>query len=99
MAQKTNDHKKGQQVKLAVIAFVLPAVLLVISLFLFIVINLFLNPTFWMTGDTEPVPPTPLLITIVNTALFCIGALGLVSLLPGIVAGVFLLRQAKRGQR
>jgi len=74
----------------------MPTVLLAVSLTLLIIINLFLNPTFWMTPDTEPVASTPIFITVLNGILFITGAVGLLSLLPGIGMGIFLLARNKR---
>lgn len=70
------------------VALVAPTALIIVSLILLVVINLIFNPTFWMIADGEPVSPTPILITILNGALFIIAALGLLTLLPGIVYGL-----------
>ncbi len=84
------------QPKLALFALVAPSALLVLSLLILAAINLIFNPTFWMTGDTEPVNPTPVVITVLNGLFMVTAALGLITLLPGVVVGIFLLTRSKR---
>lgn len=81
--------------KLAILALVAPSAVLLFSLCMLAVINLIFNPTFWMTGDTEPVSPTPLIITVLNTLFIVTGAVGLISLLPIAAAGIYLLTRSK----
>ncbi len=101
MTRKASAPKKRQRskavahAKLAVFLLVMPSLVLVFSLFLLAIINLVFNPTFWMTGDTEPVNPTPVAITALNTLFIATGLLGLVSLLPGAIAGIVLLVKSK----
>lgn len=99
MARKPSTKKQhntaGSHVKLAIFLLVMPILVLAFSLFLLVVINLIFNPTFWMTGDTEPVSPTPLAITLLNVLFFTTGAIGFVSLLPGAIAGITLLVKSK----
>ena len=82
--------------KLAVILLVIPGLLAVSSFIILLVVNLIFNPTFWMTPDTEPVTPTPFYITALNGLFITIGGIGLLSLLPGLVAGVHLLLASKK---
>jgi hypothetical protein len=82
--------------KLAVILLVIPGLLAASSFIVLLVVNLIFNPTFWMTPDTEPVTPTPFYITALNGVFTTIGGIGLLSLLPGLVAGVYLLASKKR---
>ena len=84
-----------QYSKVALFALVVPGVLVMRSVVMLLVINLIFNPTFWMTADGEPITPTPIFITVLNWALLTISAVGLVSLLPGIVGGIFLLTRNK----
>lgn len=77
--------------KLAITLLVTPTVATIVSLIIFLVINLIFNPTFWMTPDTDPVTPTPFIITVLNGVFLTIGAIGLLSIIPGVLAGVYLL--------
>ena len=96
MIQKNNPNALKRRSRIAIFTLVVPAALLMGSLALLIVINLIFNPTFWMVGDTEPVNPTPLLVTVLNWMLLTTGAIGLLSLVPGAVGGLFLLARNKR---
>lgn len=98
----TRSNKLGSakpRRKLAIAALIIPSVLFAFSLVMLAVINLIFNPTFWMTGDTEPVNPTPFVITVLNTFFLVTGAAGLISLLPSIVVGTLLLTQSKRSRK
>lgn len=80
-----------QRKKLALFLLVFPGVLLIVSLILFGVTNLIFNPTFWMTPDGETIVPTPTPINILNVIFVGVGAIGLACILPGIIAGTYLL--------
>ena len=79
--------------KLAIVLLVTPGLAIVGSFIILLATNLIFNPTFWMTPDTEPVTPTPFLITALNGVFFALGAVGVLSILPGLVAGVYLLQR------
>lgn len=83
---QSRPHKK-----LASILLVTPALVVVVSFITLLIINLIFNPTFWMTPDTEPVTTTPLLITIFNGVFIISGAVGLLVIVPALVAGLYLL--------
>lgn len=87
---------KKPRLKLAIAALIMPSVFFVFSLVMLVIFNLIFNPTFWMVGDTEPVNPTPLIITILNIFFLIVGAVGLISLLPGIVVGTLLLIRSRK---
>jgi len=99
MTQKNNPNAMKRRSRIAIFALVAPAVLSMSSLALLIVINLIFNPTFWMVGDTDPVNPTPLVIAVLNWILLATGAIGLLSLVPGAVAGLFLLARTKHDKK
>jgi len=77
--------------KLALSLIIVPGLLAVSSLIILICINLIFNPTFWMTPDTAPVNPTPHFITALNGVFIAIGGISLLSLLPCIAIGAYLL--------
>ena len=77
--------------KLAIALLSIPILLVIISFMMLVVVNLIFNPTFWMTPDTDPVNATPLIITILNGIFITIGGIGVVSFLPGLAIGVYLL--------
>ena len=77
--------------KLAIALLSVPILLVIISFMMLVVVNLIFNPTFWMTPDTDPVNATPLVITILNGIFITIGGIGVVSFLPGLAVGVYLL--------
>jgi type II secretory pathway component PulF len=85
--------------KLAIAALIVPSVLFLISLVMLAVINLIFNPTFWMVGDTEPVNPTPFVITVLNIFFLLTGGVGLISLVPGMIIGALLLIRSKRNRK
>lgn len=91
-----NENSPKQSTKLAIALFMLPILLVISSSVILLIINLIFNPTFWMTPDSEAVASTPVLITATNAMLIIVGAIGLVSLLPGLVVGVYLLVKRKR---
>lgn len=95
MTQNNDSSSAKSRLKLAILALIVPGILFTFSLLMLVVINLIFNPTFWMTGDTEPVNPTPFGITVLNMLFLITGAVGLISLLPGIVAGILLLTRSK----
>jgi type II secretory pathway component PulF len=82
--------------KTIILAFFAPIVLIVVAFVALVAVNLVFNPTFWMTGDTEPVTPTPIVISIINDVLLSIGIVGLVTLLPGIIIGILMIFKYKR---
>lgn len=82
--------------KLAVFLLIAPGLAIVFSVFVLAVVNLIFNPTFWMTGDTESVNPTPLAITVLSVILLVTTIAGLASLLPSIIIGIILLIKSKR---
>lgn len=73
-----------------------PTVLVALVFIAFAIINLIFNPTFWMTPDTEDFAATPLIITILNVALFMLGSAGIVAWLPGIIIGAVLLSKRQK---
>lgn len=77
--------------KLAIALLSVPILLVIISFMMLVVVNLIFNPTLWMTPDTDPVNATPLIITILNGIFITIGGIGVVSFLPGLAVGVYLL--------
>ena len=77
--------------KLAIALLSVPILLVIISFMMLVVVNLIFNPTFWMTPDTDPVNATPLIITILNGIFITIGGIGVLSFLPGLAIGVYLL--------
>jgi len=81
--------------KLAITLLVTPCLVVAGSFIMMLTINLIFNPTFWMTPDTKPVTPTPFLITALNGVLLTIGALGLLMILPGLAAGLYLLTKKR----
>jgi len=91
-----NKSNSKTQTKHAVILLVAPSLLVVSSFVILLVINLIFNPTFWITPDTEPVTPTPVYITALNGVFIAIGGIGLLSFLPALVAGVYVLLKRKR---
>ena len=100
--QKTSPKKRSMNksdakphMKRAIILLVIPGLLVVSSFIILLVINLIFNPTFWMTPDTDPVTPTPIYITALNRVFITTGGIGLLGLLPGLVAGVYLLVKQK----
>lgn len=82
--------------KLAVGLLVMPGLLVVTSFIILLVVNLIFNPTFWMTPDGEPVTPTPFYINALNGLFVAIGGIGLISLLPSLVAGICIFANKKR---
>jgi len=82
--------------KLAITLLTVPILLAIISFVMLIVVNLIFNPTFWMTPDTDPVTATPLVISVLNGIFITIGAIGLLSFLPGLITGVYLLAKQKQ---
>ncbi|MBI3889030.1 hypothetical protein HY312_00420 [Candidatus Saccharibacteria bacterium] len=97
MVRKNNNHitTAKPHFKIAIATLILPTVFFLFSLLMLMIINLIFNPTFWMTGDTEPVYPTPVAITILNILFLTTGAAGAISFLPGIITGIFLLTRSK----
>ena len=87
----SKSHKK-----LAIILLTVPILLAIISFVMLIVVNLIFNPTFWMTPDTDPVTATPFIITVLNGIFITIGGIGLLSFLPGLITGVYLLAKQKQ---
>jgi len=81
--------------KLAIVLLVTPGLAIVGSFIMLLSINLIFNPTFWMTPDTEPLTPTPFLITALNGVFLAIGAVGLLSVLPCLVIGLYLLAKKR----
>ena len=90
-----NESNSRMYKKLAIVLLVTPSLLIVGSFIVLLAVNLVLNPTFWMTPDTEPVTPTPFLITALNGVFLIIGAAGILSIIPGLAAGVYLLRKKR----
>ena len=84
--------------KLAITAMIAPGTLLVIALAMLIIVNLIFNPTFWMKADSEPVQPTPFVISAFNIFFLLTGVVGLMFILPGIVIGVILLVRFRRAK-
>jgi len=82
--------------KLAVGLFVIPGLLITISLIILLPLNLIFNPTFWMTPDTDPVNSTPFIISVLNGVFIVIEGIGLICLVPGIVAGACVYASQKR---
>lgn len=91
---KTNQNSRSQR-RFAIVALIAPSIVFIFSLFMLAIINLIFNPTFWMVGDTEPVNPTPISITIINGLFITTGLAGFIALLPGVVIGVLLLTRLK----
>ncbi len=81
--------------KLAPPLLLIPILLIVTSFIILIIANLVLNPTFWMTPDTAPVTLTPVYITVLNGVFISIGGIGLLSLLPCLIAGGLLLTRKR----
>jgi hypothetical protein len=95
---KSNHIAAKSKFKHAILLLIAPSILFAFSLLMLAIINLIFNPTFWMTGDTEPVNSTPLIITVFNVLFIITGIVGLISFLPGVVVGVLLLVQSKQRQ-
>ena len=95
---KSNHTVVKSKSKRAIFLLLAPSILFAFSLLMLAIINLIFNPTFWMTGDTEPVNPTPPIITVFNVLFIITGIVGLISFLPGVVIGVLLLVQSKQRQ-
>lgn len=90
---------RGPSRTLALASLLLPVATAVGSLILFIIVNMLLNPTFWMTPDAEPVAETPVVITLINGVLLSLGAIGLVAFIPGVILGIILLARRSRNSR
>ncbi|RYF27388.1 MAG: hypothetical protein EOO17_06210 [Chloroflexi bacterium] len=82
--------------KLAITAMIAPGTLLVIALAMLTIVNLIFNPTFWMKADSEPVQPTPFVISAFNIFFILTGAAGFICILPGAVIGAILLIRLKK---
>jgi hypothetical protein len=86
-----NKSNPNPYKKLGISLLIVPGLLVVGSFVILLVINLIFNPTFWMTPDSDPITPTPVYITILNGVCITVGGIGLLSLLPGLAAGIYLL--------
>lgn len=82
--------------KIALWSLIAPTVVIIISIGLFMVLNLVFNPTLWPTPDTQDPAPTPIVITTLNVILAIIGAAGLIAWLPGVITGITLLVTHRR---
>lgn len=90
-----SKNGKKSRLKLAIILLAAPTLIAFSSFIVFLVVNLVFNPTFWMTPDTDPVTETPLLISVLNGVLITIGGIGVLSFLPGLVIGIYLIARKK----
>lgn len=95
MTSSSKQSSTKPNFKLAIFALIVPGALFAFSLLMLLFINLIFNPTFWMTGDTEPVNPTPVAITVLNVIFAVTGAVGLISWLPATITGIYLLTKSK----
>lgn len=96
-APKATPHKKvSARTKTALWLLISPTALFVVAFFLFALINLVFNPTFWPAPDTEPFAPTPVGMSILNVILFFVGSVSAIAWLPGIIIGAVLLATAPK---
>ncbi len=91
-----NKHISPSNRKLAYALIAVPGILVLGSVIVLLTVNLIFNPTLWMTPDTAPVTPTPIYITAINGVLILLGGIGLLSVLPGLIAGIYLLVKQKK---
>ena len=91
-----NKNNSKSHTKLTIALFTVPTLLVISSFIILLVVNLILNPTFWMTPDTAPVTATPFYITALNGLFITIGGIGLLSLLPCLFVAIYLLVSKKQ---
>jgi len=93
----SKDNTKSNR-KLALALLIISGLLTVGSVITLIVINLIFNPTFWMTPDTSPITPTPVYITVLNGVFITSGVIGMLSFVPALAVGIYLLTNKRRSK-
>lgn len=90
-------HKTSTRTKTALWLLIGPTALIVISLLLYAIVNLF------MSNTETPAPADGQLFAeqstgnaVINTLLFLVGVIGSISWLPGLITGIVLLATAKK---
>jgi len=91
----SKDNTKSNR-KLALALLIIPGLLTVGSVITLLVINLIFNPTFWMTPDTSPITPTPVYITVLNGMFIAVGVIGVLSFIPALIVGIYILAHQRR---
>lgn len=91
--QKTNKLKTIW----GIICLVGPTALVVVSLIAYFVLHYATGGSWqYAHGDSSMFAEPPMIRTIGNILLFCVGAIAAITLLPGIIIGIVLLATRQR---